>query len=142
MKVIVLQGVPGSGKSTYAKKLEGAVICSADHYFVKLGEGTYKFDPAHLPKAHGECLREFVGALQSKKSLVVVDNTNTTSEEVAPYMQLANAYGYEAEIVRIEGDPSVCAQRNTHGVSVQKVLEMAARIATFKKPPYWKLVTV
>jgi predicted kinase len=142
MKLTIMQGLPGSGKSTHAAKLKGAVVFSADDYFVELGGGVYKFDPSKLGEAHGRCFRKCVEAMQNKVGHIVIDNTNTTPEEVAPYMALANAYGYEARILRVEGAPDVCAKRNTHGVPVQAILAMAARLATFKGMPWWKLETV
>lgn len=139
MRITIMQGLPGSGKSTHAAKLKGALVISADDYFVELGGGVYKFDPSKLGEAHGLCLRRVVYAMLNHEDHIVVDNTNTTSEEVAPYMALANAYGYEARILRVEAEPDVCAKRNTHGVPVQAILAMAARLATFKGMPWWKV---
>lgn len=138
MKVVIMQGVPGSGKSTYiAEHLKGAVVVSADHYFDRLG----RFDPSLLSAAHGECLTNFNAAVLAKAALIVVDNTNTTPVEVAPYWALAQAYGYEVEIVRIVCDPNVAAARNTHGVPVVGVLAMHERLDKFEglAPPWWTI---
>jgi predicted kinase len=138
--VTVLVGVPGSGKSHHTESLTGAVVVSADHYFVELGGGTYAFDPSKLGAAHGQCLRRYTEALQRGESHVVVDNTNTTSLEMAPYVSLALAYGYRVEIVRVTCDPAVAAARNTHGVPEGAIRAMHERItATFQTglPPFW-----
>ena len=92
--VTILVGVPGSGKSHHTASLTGAVVVSADHHFVELGNGTYAFDPSKLGTAHGQCLRRYTEALQRGESHVVVDNTNTTLLEMSPYVSLALAYGY------------------------------------------------
>src|SRR5262245_10531054 len=114
-KVIVLSGVSGSGKSTYAKKIlndsshGNVAIVSADDYFM-IG-GKYQFDPLKLSWAHGECFRKFLlvidrdGRCSSAANIVVVDNTNTTSEEIAPYMLGAQAFGWEAEIRTMSVSP-------------------------------------
>jgi predicted kinase len=144
-KVIVMQGIPGSGKSTDIKgqvwwmPSGGLAVVSADHYFVELGGGTYAFDPSKLPEAHGKCLRRFIEALQAGAEVVIVDNTNTTAVECAPYMAAAAAWGYEAEIRRIECDPEVAAARNTHGVPAAGVKAMAERLAAFQPMPWWKV---
>lgn len=93
-KVIILSGISGSGKSTYAKKLvgdsfgqeecTGVVVCSADHFFMQTGE--YKFDASMLSLAHGECFKDFIEEVQRGTSLVLVDNTNTSVAEIAPYV--------------------------------------------------------
>jgi adenylate kinase len=51
--VVVMSGVSGSGKSTYAEKLleqSQGVKVSTDHFFMVGNE--YKFDPSKLGEAH------------------------------------------------------------------------------------------
>ena len=44
-EVIVMQGVSGSGKSTYIKNnLPNATVVSADHFFVNAVTGVYEFN--------------------------------------------------------------------------------------------------
>jgi len=148
-KVIVMQGVPGSGKSTHASKVAlnaqqagGRVVtASADDFFINLGGGEYKFDGSKLSEAHGECFRAFIHAVMNNADMVIVDNTNTTPMEISPYMLAAQAFGYEAEVHRIECDPDVAAARNTHGVSASSVKVMHERMANNSLPPWWKTVT-
>jgi predicted kinase len=129
MKVIVMQGLPGSGKSTWIKNnCPGAVVCSADHYFTDRETGEYKFDPTKIGEAHKECLRAFLDATEAEEDLVVVDNTNLSLWEMATYIQVAAARGYTVEVVRIMADPGVCAQRNVHGVPLKTILQMADRM--------------
>lgn len=67
-KVIILRGLPGSGKSRYAKRLKEeskliSVICSTDEYFMVddldsidhngvIRNRIYKFDPTKLVEYH------------------------------------------------------------------------------------------
>jgi len=143
-KVIVLQGLSGSGKSTIAKKLvEGvnqAVIVSTDQFMVNEA-GEYEFDPTKIGEAHGRCFKRFLIALEADWSLIVVDNTNTSVAEIAPYMLAASAFGYEAAILRIECSVEKAAARNLHGTPLDVVQAMAARIAE-PLPPYWTVETV
>ena len=143
--VIILRGPSGAGKSTYSKKLKGALVVSADDFFMKDGE--YLFDPKKLPEAHGQCLRRFAHAVSSpdsKHDLIVVDNTNTTAVEVAPYAALALAYGHEMKIVNFIGDAVKAARRNVHLVPAPAVVAMAERMEAQSKmmPPWWPQETV
>ena len=128
-----MQGVSGAGKSTWIKKNHPkAVVCSADHYFLD-ENGKYNFRAEDLGKAHQECLRKFVSELTRSNREdfprdVVVDNTNCALWEMAPYVQVAAAYGFTVEVVRLVCDPAVAAARNAHGVPEKSVKGMAARM--------------
>jgi predicted kinase len=141
-RVILMAGIPGSGKTHYTNNKLGAhESVSADAGFVG-SDGVYRFDPARLGAAHGDCLRAFVSALMKGAETVVVDNTNTTAIEMAPYVALAAAYGYVVEIVRFACDPAVAAARNVHGVPERACRAMAERLErTFQDglPPFWNV---
>lgn len=141
--VIILSGVSGSGKSTYAEKLlteTQGVKVSADHFF--MCGGVYKFDARKLGDAHADCFRRFIGFLYDDNcQCVVVDNTNTTVEEISPYMLGAAAFGWEAEIRTIlaePGDIDLLCGRNIHSVPRDVIIAQGRRIHTRKLPPYWK----
>lgn len=141
--VVVLSGMSGSGKSTYARKrTEGvtsvAKIISTDDYFTT-PEGVYAFDPAKIGVAHAATFYRFIQALDSGRyRLIVVDNTNTTIEEISPYMLGAAAFGYEAEVVTIEAPMIFAHMRNTHDVSANEVEAQMYRLRMRALPPYWK----
>jgi len=140
MRVIVLRGIPGSGKSHQAASITGATVVSADHYFLN-SDGVYKFDPTKIADAHNACLRRFLEELQNPSSeLIIVDNTNASIAEMAPYMALAGAFGVPAKIIEIECAPTTAAARNVHGVpaeSVQKIHDVMCE-NTALLPPWWK----
>lgn len=140
-EVKILCGISGSGKSTLCKQWNGNV-CSADHYFMV--DGKYCFNPEKLGGAHAACLRHFVKCLNNSCPLVIVDNTNTTVAEVAPYAALALAYGYDLEIVILECNPDVASARNVHGVSKKVVLKQMNRLESLQKqlPSWWKVRVV
>lgn len=135
--VIILVGVSGSGKSTYAKSLkDGYKIVSADDYFIGY-DGNYHFDPRELGQAHAQCLRRFAEAVREKRNCVV-DNTNTTIEEIAPYYALARAYEHEVEIVFFHCPSVLAAKNNIHGVSQNTIDSMILRIDRMRIPRYWE----
>jgi predicted kinase len=137
--VIVLRGLPGSGKSTVARNLaaqvEGAVIVSADDFWVVNGE--YQFDVTRLGAAHGACQAAFKKALTFNTPLVIVDNTNTTPHEIQTYMDMAQNFGYEARIVFVPCDVDTSVARNTHGVPREAIERMASRMASIPLDPGW-----
>jgi len=143
-KIIIMQGVPGSGKSTLVRKhYPEAEVVSADDYF--MSEGKYKFDPNLLPAAHAACLRIFIGwcgdfRYIKTNRVMIVDNTNTTVIEIAPYMAIAQAYGHDAEIFYVQTNVNVAFERNIHGVPLDKMWVMHDRIIDSHKmmPPWWK----
>lgn len=152
-KVIIMSGISGAGKSTYIQDVilgrkvvnnvtsfnppPSFMVVSADDYFI--GEdGVYKFDPSKLSDAHGHCFRCFIDAMQSECDLVVVDNTNTTTEELAPYILGAQAYGYEVEIRTLWCGMDLAASRNTHGVSERGIEAQWVRLNSRKLLPWWK----
>jgi len=164
-KVVIMSGVSGSGKSKYAgtllldyvsstgltveemmrlpkgDKRATSAYCSADMYFVG-ADGTYKFDVTKLSDAHGACMREFITACQNECEMVIVDNTNTTAVEIAPYILVAQAYGYEAEIITVmcesEDDIKAAAARNSHGVPFGGVMAQHKRLCGRELMPWWK----
>ena len=53
-ELILLRGLPGSGKSTFAEVI-GGFRCEADMYFMEDGE--YKFDITRIEKAQGNRIK-------------------------------------------------------------------------------------
>lgn len=102
-EVIVLQGASGAGKSTYAARLvkdaiaadKTFTIVSADDFFITPTR-QYLFDPSRLSEAHGTCFARFLQALTQRIDVVIVDNTNTTAVEIAPYMLATSAQPKDA----------------------------------------------
>jgi len=138
MRVLILCGIPGSGKTTYARKAyPNHVILSADDYFMV--DGVYRYDEAKLQQAHGDCLRRFIGECQGGGHDLVIDNTNTKPTDIAPYHAIATAYGYEVDILVIEAEPEVAFHRNIHGVPLEMCRVMASRLKGLAVPSWWRI---
>ena len=163
-KVVVLSGVSGSGKSTHARNLILEYLgiqvpdevtmdmllavtpdddprctfsyCSADRYFMKDGE--YQFNPSELTAAHNSCFLAYISALLEEKELVIVDNTNLSEVEIAPYILAAGAYDYEAEIITLRCSMAMCTERNIHGVTERGIENQWMRLMKRSLPPWWK----
>ena len=137
MKVVLLRGVSGSGKSTYTRKnYKNSIVCSADHFFTINGQ--YTFNPSKLGEAHQACIKKFVLRCTNEDfndDTLIVDNTNLTVAEIAPYVQVALAFGHQVEIIRLVCMVAEAAKRNTHGVPFKSVEAMAHRFENL--PVYW-----
>lgn len=141
MLVTILRGCPGSGKTTFIKNNFSKIgdVFSADHYFMK--DGVYQFDHKKLGEAHGECLSDFTWWLTYSwtKLGAVIDNTNISCIEIAPYYQLALAFGQDVKIITINIDPEAAFKRNQHGVPLKTIQSMHDRLEQQTKqfPKHW-----
>jgi predicted kinase len=136
-KVIVLVGLPGSGKSSYTQQLledlDGqfsAQVHSTDTYFMVKGQ--YMFDAKRLGYHHRLNLDAFKVSVDAGINLIIVDNTNIKSRDRKPYIDYAFDNDYEVSLQVVgeftEEFAKVCAERNTHGVPLEVILRMARQI--------------
>lgn len=126
-QVIIMVGVPGSGKSTYVKNSNpNAPILSADNFFMK--RGVYQFDRNYLGTAHASCYNGFLALIEAKQEVIVIDNTNTTLREIEKYANPAKEADYEVKIVVLKCDCLTAFNRNVHNVPLASIQKMAERI--------------
>lgn len=120
----LVRGLPGSGKSTFAKAFAGRdkAHIEADMYFEDQ-RGNYKFDPDQLRAAHEWC-QDRVKLYLSSGVSVVVSNTSTTEKEVSPYMAIAAHYNAQFVSMIIENRHGGV---NVHGVPEDKLEQMKRR---------------
>jgi len=147
--VIIMMGIPGSGKSTWVKDnlpTGKTVVASADQFFTDPVTGVYNWRPNLLHMAHRASQYAYISGLDDPKvTNVVVDNTNTKREFLRDYVQAANRRGYVPTIVVMHVDPKVAAERNLHGVTPEGVQRMQDQIENTLKvgfPADWKIKIV
>ncbi|NTS78225.1 AAA family ATPase [Catenovulum sp. SM1970] len=120
--LIILRGLPGSGKTTFAELL-GGKICSADHYFYV--DGQYQFNPAKLKQAHHHCQRNCQHFMQSDEPLIIIANTSCTERELKPYYDLAKQYNYRVHCMVMENRHQ---GENTHQVPSDVLASMKKKL--------------
>ncbi len=132
--LIILRGVSGSGKSTFANWLVNNLVISenrdgkvgdylirfeADQWFVDNDE---PWNPRYLGTAHEWCQAEVKKSLQDGY-ITIVSNTTTTKKELDPYIKIANDLGVQYFVLIADGD-----YNNVHDVPLPKVEQQARRM--------------
>ncbi|XP_042541298.1 uncharacterized protein LOC122112540 isoform X2 [Dipodomys spectabilis] len=131
--LILLRGLPGSGKTTLSRILLGqsrdGIVFSTDDYFHH--QDGYRYNVNQLGDAHDWNQNRAKQAIDQGRSPVIIDNTNTQAWEMKPYVEMAIGKGYRVEFHEPETwwkfDPEELEKRNKHGVSRKKIAQMLDR---------------
>jgi len=125
--LILIRGIPGSGKSTFAKsimkKADGVKreIFEADQFFMKSGK--YDWNPSKIADAHKDCFERMKWFLSSnEKAEAIVANTFTTKKELEPYLKYASENKIDVTIFRMENRFG-----NIHSVPDSTINKMLSR---------------
>ena len=125
--LILLRGLPGSGKTTLAKLLSEDntyPIFSVDDFFTNAETGEYVFNFSDNHLAYKQCELLAKDAMRQNISKIFVHNTFTLDWELEPYFKLANEFNYKLFIVTVENYHN---KLNTHGVSLEQLQKMAEK---------------
>jgi len=128
-ELILLRGLPGSGKTTLAKIIlqlrstDEPEVLSADDFFEDK-EGDYNFDPTKLKEAHNYCQFRCSERMRQQKAKIVVANTFTQEWEMDEYFKMAERYNYRVHTVIVENRHG---NENIHGVPEDKLQQMKNR---------------
>lgn len=123
MKTLVLiRGIAGSGKSTFAQLLDCPVF-EADMFFVN-SQGVYNFDFTKIKDAHAWCQEMVEDHMFNQHEKIAVSNTFTQEWEMKSYYDMAKTYGYKVFSIIVENRHG---GENVHGVPVDKLEVMKNR---------------
>jgi hypothetical protein len=143
--LIVMRGIPGSGKSTKAKQLAGpnGIIHSTDDVIEAQGDYNEFFkqmiaskDFTPLSRAHSTNLKNLFKSLKDGISPVILDNTNIKQNEAKSAVKAGLELGLSDNNIKFVDigtgglTAKELANRNTHGVPLDKIEAMIASHAS------------
>ncbi|MBA3682744.1 MAG: AAA family ATPase [Bacteroidetes bacterium] len=124
--LIILRGLPGSGKTTLANLLSENKwpVFSIDSYFTDpiTKEYNFQFDKNHL--AYKNCEEQTKQAMQNKTEKIFIDNVFSIDWEIEPYFKLASENDYSVFVVTVENHHG---KENMHNISSEQIQKMAAK---------------
>lgn len=124
--LILLRGLPGSGKTTLAHELSESgkyPVFSVDDYFTNAqGEYRFEFDKNHL--AYKQCEENTRSSMQKGVEKIFLDNTFTIEWEMEPYFKLASEFNYKVFVLTVENRHK---GKNIHQISDDQLKKMAEK---------------
>lgn len=133
--MILVRGIPGSGKSTAAKTFKQVLdaistreveIFSTDDFWYQENSSVYNWDASKLGKAHSWNQSRTARAIYDGKH-VIIDNTNIDQFAMQPYFDMAVKNDLDVMIHVVETPVEVCIERQKERPEDRRVPEDAIR---------------
>ena len=136
--LIIIRGLPGSGKThlakeiaqMYSKNTRDVYLASTDKFWATWDD-SYNFQLKYIDLAHKWNQGVVAKCMFDQYGVIIVDNTNITFEEIAPYLDMAARFGYTVEVREPQTewakDVQECHKRSVHKVPLETIEKMAAR---------------
>jgi predicted ABC-type ATPase len=120
--MLLVRGLPGSGKSTFAKTFPMFFHIEADMWFCRHGDYNWKAEEAFA--AHRWC-RHTVQVILNQGKDVIVANTFTTLKEMNDYIEYAEVNGHGITVYTMKDDFG-----SIHNVPEETMERMRARFVS------------
>ncbi|HYP14067.1 MAG TPA: ATP-binding protein [Bryobacteraceae bacterium] len=141
-RLIILVGLPGSGKSSWARQ-QGFTALSSDTMRFWLADNE---DDQTIHREVFATLRYLIRRrLELRRPVTLVDATNLTRGERRTYIKLAQVHGCRAEAVFFDVPVELCKQRNrarTRVVPDEVIEAMSSRLTAPEVTEGFASVTV
>ena len=109
LRIVVLVGLPGSGKSTYVEQLGAGVLSSDTIRKLLADDETIQTIHDRVFQTLRYLLRH---RLQLRRPVTYIDATNLTPQERRPYIGIGKTFGCTLEAVYFDVPLAVCRERN------------------------------
>ena len=125
--LVIMTGLPGSGKSTIAKLLQEDLIAkdisctvhSTDDYFMN-EKKEYNFNPSLLSKFH---MLNLQSVQSSDAQVVIVDNTNLIHEYLVK-LTTSIPHRFPIKLCTLKQSSDVLFKRCVHNIALHKIQHM------------------
>lgn len=124
-QITIIRGLPGSGKSTYARKMfPGSLLLEGDQAFTD-AYGHYNFQPNRCNPV--KYVRHMLfNALTCGVPHVVITGTSPDGKAIDAYRKVADYHGYKVNLIWIDFDNgSTCM--NNHSVPADVIENMKSK---------------
>src|SRR6185312_10193737 len=128
MRIVVLVGLPGSGKSTYLERLGVTGLSSDAIRRILIDDETDQTINERVFETLRCLLRQ---RLSLGRPVTYIDATSLTPDERRPYVELGRSFGAEVDAVFFDVPLEVCMSRNAQRQRVvpeEAMLKLAGKL--------------